>query len=135
MPFQAAQDRRVADGHTEPPLQTLRGPSAHAMTDEADDFCQTGGLAGERRRKTRKAFGKDAPIAPLVSAPPTRQTGVDDNRRSLSGQIPKRSRLKAVTRFGLRAASWTAGRLPAVHRDRPNVISPLDADDFQVWRR
>jgi len=134
MPFQAAQDRRVADGHTEPPLQTLRGPSAHAMTDEADDFRQTGGLAGERRRKTRKAFGKDAPIAPLVSAPPTRQTGVDDNRRSLSGQIPKRSRVKVVTRFGLRAASWTAGRLPAVHRDRPNVISPLDADDVQVWR-
>jgi hypothetical protein len=104
------------------------------MTDKADDFRQTGGLAGERRRKTRKAFGKDAPIAPLVSAPPARQTGVYDNRRSLSGQISKRSRVKTVTRVGLRAASWAAGRLPAVHRDRPNVTSPLDADDVQVWR-
>jgi len=104
------------------------------MTDEADDFRQTRGLASERRRKTWKAFGKDAPIAPLVSAPPARQTGVDDNRRSLSGQIPKRSRVEAVARFGLRAASWAAGRRPAVHRDRPNVISPFDADDVQVWR-
>jgi hypothetical protein len=104
------------------------------MTNEPDDFRQMGGLAGERQRETRKSFGKDAPIASLVSAPLARQTGVDDNLRSLSGQIPKRSRVKAVKRFGLRAASWTAGRLPAVHRDRPNVISALDADDVQVWR-
>jgi hypothetical protein len=69
------------------------------VTNEPDDFRQTGGLAGERRRKTRKAFGKDAPIAPLVSAPPARQTGVDDNRRSLSGQIPKRSRVWIACRI------------------------------------
>jgi hypothetical protein len=104
------------------------------MTDEADDFRQAGGLTGERRRKTRKSLGKDAPIAQLVSASPARQTGVDDNRRSLSGQIPKSSRVNAVTRFGLRAASWTAGRLPAVHRNRPKVIFQLDADDVQVRR-
>jgi len=104
------------------------------MTDKADDFRQASGLAGERRHKTWKSLGKDAPIALLVSAPPAGRTRVDDNRRSLSGQIPKRSRVKAVTRFGLRAASWTAGRPSAVHCDRPNVISPLDADDVQVRR-
>jgi len=54
------------------------------MTNEPDDFRQAGGLARERRCKTRKALGKDAPIAPLVSAPPARQTCVNDNRRSVS---------------------------------------------------
>jgi hypothetical protein len=54
------------------------------MTDEADDFRQAGGLASERRRKTRKAFGKGAPIAPLVSASPARRKRANDNRRSLS---------------------------------------------------
>ena len=105
------------------------------MTNEPDDFRQAGCLARERRRKTWKSLGKDAPMAPIVSAPPAPQTGVDDNRRSLSGQIPKRSRVNAVTRFGLRTASWTACRLPAVHRDRPSVISPLDVHDVQVRHR
>jgi len=104
------------------------------MTNEPDDFRQAGCLAGEWRRKTWKSLGKDAPIAPIVSAPPARQMGVDDNRRSLSGQIPKPSRVDAVTRFGLRTASWTACRLPAVHCDRPSVISPLDVHDVQVRR-
>ena len=72
IPIQSAQDRRVAERHTEPPHQTLRGPSAHAMINEADDFRQACGLAGERCRKTRKSLGKDAPNAPHVSAPPAR---------------------------------------------------------------
>jgi hypothetical protein len=103
------------------------------MTDEADDFRQAGGLASERRRKTRKAFGKGAPIAPLVSASPARRKRANDNRRSLSGQIPKRSRVNAVTRLGLHTASWTAGRLPTVYRDCPSLISLLDVHDFEIW--
>lgn len=132
--IQVAQDRRVADRHAEPPHQALRRPPAHAMTNESDDFRQAGCLASEWRRKSRKALGKNAPIAPFVSAPPARYTRVNDNRRSLRGQIPKPSRVNAVTRFGLRTASWTACRLPAVHGNFPSLFSPLDAHDVQVRR-
>ena len=91
MLLQAAQDRRVADRHAEPFHQPLRGPPARAMAKQPNDSRQAGGLAGERRRKTRQALGEDAPITPLVSTPPARQAYVNDDRRSLSGQITKRS--------------------------------------------
>ena len=87
------------------------------VANQPDDFRQAGGLAGERRRKTWKSLPKYAPITPLVSATSARKTGVDDNRRSMSRQIPNRPRANVVT-----------------HRDRPNVISPLDTDDVQVSR-
>jgi hypothetical protein len=61
------------------------------MAKQPNDSRQAGGLAGERRRKTRQALGEDAPITPLVSTPPARQAYVNDDRRSLSGQITKRS--------------------------------------------
>jgi hypothetical protein len=134
MLLQAAQDRRVADRHAEPSHQPLRGPPARAMAKQPNDSRQAGGLARERRRKTRQALGEDAPITPLVPTPPARQAGINDDRCSLSGQIPKRSRVSAVTRFGLRTASRTGGRLPAVHRDRPSLFSPLNAHDVQAWR-
>jgi hypothetical protein len=101
------------------------------MANKPDDFRQAGGLARERRRKTRTALGKNAPH---VSAPPARRKRANDNRRSLSGQIPKRSRVNAVTRLGLHTASWAAGRLPTAHRDRPSSISLLDVHDFEIWR-
>src|SRR5271167_78841 len=104
------------------------------MAKQPNDTRQASGLARERRRKTRKALGEDAPITSLVSTSPAPQACVNDDRCSLSGQIPKRSRVSAVTRFGLRAASRTGGRLPAVHRDRPSLFSLLDAHDFQAWR-
>jgi hypothetical protein len=98
----------------------------------AERYRQAGGLAREWCRKTRQALGEDAPITPLVSTPPARHACVYDDRRPLSGQIPKRSRVSAVTRCGLRTASRTGGRLPAVHRDRPSLFSPLDAHDVQA---
>jgi hypothetical protein len=61
------------------------------MAKQPNDSRQAGDLAGERRRKTRQALGEDAPITPLVSTPPARQAHVNDDRRSLSGQITKRS--------------------------------------------
>jgi hypothetical protein len=67
------------------------------MAKQPHDFRQAGGLARERRRKARQALGEDAPITPLVSTPPARQACVNDDRCSLSGQIPKRSRVSAVT--------------------------------------
>jgi hypothetical protein len=47
-------------------------------------------------------------------------------RCSLSGQIPKRSRVSAVTRFGLRTASRMRGRLPAVHRNHRRPVLPVE---------
>jgi hypothetical protein len=41
-----------------------------------NDIRQAGGLASERRRKTRHALGEDAPIALLVSTSPARHTQV-----------------------------------------------------------
>ena len=81
-----------------------------------------------------QALGEDAPTTPLGSTPPARQACVNDDRCSLSGQIPKRSRVSAVTRFGLRTASRTRSRLPAVHRDLPSLFFPLDPHDVQAWR-
>jgi hypothetical protein len=54
------------------------------MAKQPNDTRQAGGLARERRRKTRQALGEDAPITPLVSTPPTRQACVNDDRCSLS---------------------------------------------------
>jgi hypothetical protein len=130
MLLQAAQDGRVADRHAKPSHQPLRGPPASAMAKQPNDTRQASGPARERRRKTRKALGEDAPTTPLIPTPPARQAGVNDDRSSLSGQIPKRSRVSAVTRCGPRTASWTEGRLPVVHRYRPSLFSPLDADDI-----
>ena len=129
MLLQAAQDRRVADRHAEPFHQPLRGPPASAMGKQPNDTRQASGLARKRRRKTRKALGKDAPTTSLVSTPPARQACFNDDWCSLSGQIPKRSRVSAVTRCGLRTASRTGSRLPVVHRYRPSLFSQLDADD------
>jgi hypothetical protein len=130
--LQAAQNRRVADRHAEPSHQPLRWPPAGALAKQSNDTRQAGGLARERRRKTRHTLGEHAPITSLVSTPPARQARAYNDRCSLSGQIPKRSRVSAVMRCGLRTASRTGGRLPDVHRDRPS--SPLDAHDVQAWR-
>ena len=133
MLLQAGQNRRVADRHAEPPHQPLRGPPARAVAKQPDDFRKAGGPAGERRRKTRHALGEDAPITPLVATPPAPEAGMSNDRRSLSGQIPERSPVSAVARFGLRAASRTGDWLPAVYRDRPSLLSPFDAHDVQAW--
>ena len=114
--LQAGQDRRVADRHPEPSHQPLRGPPARAMAKQPNNFRQSGGPARERRRKTWHALGEDAPITLLVSTPPAPQAGIHNDRRSLSGQIPERSPVRAVARFGLCAASRAGDWLPAVHR-------------------
>jgi hypothetical protein len=82
---QAGQDRRVADRHPEPFHQPLRGPSARAMAKQPDDSRQSGGPAGEGRRKSRDALGEDAPVTLLVSTPPAPEAGQNNDRRSLSG--------------------------------------------------
>ena len=50
--------------------------TARAMAQQPNDIRQAGGLASERRRKTRHALGEDAPIALLVSTSPARHTQV-----------------------------------------------------------
>jgi len=104
------------------------------MAKQPDDSRQAGGPARGRRRKTRHALGEDAPITQLVSTPPAPEAGTNNDRRSLSGQIPERSPVSAVARFGWCAASRAEGRLPAVHRDRPRLLAPFDAYDVQACR-
>jgi hypothetical protein len=55
------------------------------MAKQPDDSRQSGGPAGERRRKTRHALGEDAPVILLVSTPPAPEAGKNNDRRSLSG--------------------------------------------------
>ena len=132
--LQAGQDRRVADRHPEPSQQPLRRPPACAMAKQLDDFRQVGGPARERRRETRQALGEDALIASLIAAPPSPQTSIDNDRRALGGQIPKRSRVGAVARIGQRATPRTGGWQPTVHRDRPRQPAGLDAHNVQARR-
>jgi len=66
------------------------------MAKQPNDSRQAGGPARERRRKTRQALGEDAPITPLVAAPPAPQACINNDGRSLSGQIQERSRVGAV---------------------------------------
>jgi hypothetical protein len=66
------------------------------MAKQPDDFRQASGSARERRRKIRHALGEDAPIASLIAAPPSPQTSIDNNRRSLSGQVPQSPPVGAV---------------------------------------
>ena len=93
-----------------------------------------GGPARERRRKTRHALGEDAPITPLVSTPPAPEAGMNNDRRSLCGEITKRSPVSAVARFGPCAASRAEGRLPAVHRDCQSLFAPFDPHDVHACR-
>src|SRR5580704_5259307 len=102
------------------------------MAKQPDDSRQAGGPARERRRKTRQALGEDAPITPLVATPPAPEAGIHNDRRSLSGQIPERSPVGAVARFGPRTTSRTERWLSAVHRDRPSLLAPFDAHDVQA---
>jgi hypothetical protein len=69
------------------------------MAQQPNDGRQAFGLASERRRNTQQALGEDAPITPLISTSPARDTRLDDDGRSLGGEIPKRSPVRAVTRF------------------------------------
>ena len=89
--LQAGQNRRVADRHPKPSHQPLRGPPARAMAEQPNDFRKAGGPARERRRETRPALGEDALITLQVATPPTPEAGSNNDWRSLSGQIPKRS--------------------------------------------
>ena len=127
MLLEAAQDRRVAAWHAQPSQASLRWPSARAMAQQPNNVRQPFGLASERRRNTRQALGENAPIAPLISTSPARDTRLDDGGRSLGGQIPKRSPVRAVTRSGLHTTSWTGARLSAVRHHRPARFSPLNA--------
>ena len=83
--LQAGQNRRVADRHTEPSHQPLRGPPARAMAEQAYDFRKAGGLARERRRETRQALGEDAPVTLQVATPPAPEAGSNNDWRALSG--------------------------------------------------
>ena len=105
----AGQDRRVADRHPEPSHQPLRGPPARAMAKQPDDSRQAGGPGARTAPQTRHALGEDAPLAQLVATPPAPQASIHNDRRSLSGQIPERSPVSAVARFGLCAASRAGG--------------------------
>jgi hypothetical protein len=55
------------------------------MAKQPDDSRQSGGPAGEGRRKSRDALGEDAPVTLLVSTPPAPEAGQNNDRRSLSG--------------------------------------------------
>jgi hypothetical protein len=61
------------------------------MAEQAYDFRKAGGPARERRRETRQALGEDALITLQVATPPAPEAGSNNDWRSLSGQIPKRS--------------------------------------------
>jgi hypothetical protein len=69
------------------------------MAKQSNNSREAGGPARERRRKTRHALGEDAPITPLVSTPPAPEAGMNNDRRSLCGEITKRSPVSAVARF------------------------------------
>ena len=79
------------------------------------------------------ARSRDRPLEP-IAASPSPQTSIDNDRRSLSGQVPQSSPVGAVARFGLCAATRTGRWSPALHGDRPSVLASLDAQDVQAGR-
>jgi hypothetical protein len=54
------------------------------MAKQPDDSRQSGGPAGERRRKTWHALSEDAPVTLLISTPPAPEASLDNDRSSLS---------------------------------------------------
>ena len=121
-------------GIPEPSQQTLRGPPAGAVAKQLDDLRQAGGPACERCCETRQALGEDALITLPVATPPAPEAGPNNDRRALSGQILKRSRVGAVARFGLCATPRTGSRQPTVHRDRPSLLATFNVHDVQARR-
>jgi hypothetical protein len=90
MSLETPHNRGVAHAHAQPSHQSRGGTPASAVTEQPDDFCQAVGLTRRRRGNTRKAFGEDLAIAPLVPAAPATHSHPDRNRYPLSGKIVER---------------------------------------------
>ena len=81
-----------------------------------------------------RSEGRPPALWPSSSTPPAPEAGTNNDRRSLSGQIPERSPVSAVARFGLCAASRAERWLPAVPRDRQSLLAPFDAHNVHACR-
>jgi hypothetical protein len=94
----APQDCGVAHRHAEPGHQSLGWLTSRAAAEPSDNPGQPGGPACNRGSQPRMPLGEDPAIAPIVPASPARQPRLYGNHRPLSGEIPKRSLVRAVTR-------------------------------------
>ena len=137
----ALKDRGVAHRHAEPGHQSLRGSPTHTVAKQPDDLGQPGGPACVWRGEPRKPLGENSAIASILPASPAGQPRPDFHRRPLSGKIPQRPYIGAVTGTRWCATDRTGGTVPALvgvttmDRDDPLGISLLDSGDVQIRRR
>jgi hypothetical protein len=96
--LEVPQDCGVADWHAETGHQPLGRPTTRAVAKQSDDPSQTGGLSCERGSQPRMPLGENPAVASIIPASPARRPHVYRDRFSLSGEIPQRSLVRAVTR-------------------------------------
>ena len=121
--------------HAQPCHQSRGGTPARAMTEQPDNLRQAVSLTRRRSCKSRKTFGKDLAITPLVPTAPATHSHPDRNWCPLRGKIAKHARVDAMTRTRLHATDRTARSLLARYRYQPARLFSIDRSHVQVRRR
>jgi len=75
-------------------------------------------------------LGEDATLTAIVPASPAGQSRLDDNRRSLGREIPKRSLVGTVPGVRLSGTDGTGSAVLAIDRNDPAELSSLDRQDI-----
>ena len=89
MLLETPQDRRMTRAHAQPCHQSRGGTPARAMTEQPDNLRQAVSLTRRRSCKSRKTFGEDLVITPLVPTAPAAHSHPDRNWCPLRGKIAK----------------------------------------------